>query len=163
MIENKTKNIKDSRWMPEELWNRAKRFLPIPCIDLIFERNEAYLFGYRKISPYKNVWALIGGRMLFGENLRQSASRIASEYSLKVGQLYLVGVFPVAFSNRSDVAICLAVPNSIGDPHIDGKEFSKFSWATKTPTNTGGNYKLMINKWKALRSSSKQVLDSRKI
>jgi len=47
--------------------------------------------------------------MFRGENLLQSASRIAREYGLSFGRLYLNGVFPVIFPNRADVAICLNV------------------------------------------------------
>jgi len=84
--------------------------------------------------------------MLHGENLLQCASRIAKEYGLVFGQLYLNGVFPVNFPNRADVAISLARALS-GEPQIDRYEFSKFIWATRPPEGLGANYLRMVKKW----------------
>ena len=86
------------KWLPARLWDEIIQKMPVPCVDLILQRpNDSILYGWRLISPYRNVWALVGGRMLRGENLLQSASRIAREYGLRVGRLYLNGVFPVNF------------------------------------------------------------------
>jgi ADP-ribose pyrophosphatase YjhB (NUDIX family) len=142
--------------MPDPLWKKALQFLPVPCIDIIFEQphSGAILLGYRKIAPYKNVWALVGGRMLYGESLRNGITRIAQEYGMSCnGELYLIGVFPVAFQWRSDVAVAVAAPNAKGLPHAEGKEFSRFAWKQTLPKNTGGNYKLMVKKWRAVRKS----------
>jgi peptidyl-tRNA hydrolase len=85
--------------------------------------------------------------MLHGETLLQSASRIAKEYGLVFGRLYLNGVFPVNFSNRADVAISLAARSISGEVQVDGYEFSKFIWATRPPKRLGENYRRMVEKW----------------
>lgn len=85
--------------------------------------------------------------MLHGENLLQSASRIANEYGLVIGRLFLNGVFPVNFPNRSDVAISLAACTVSGEARVDGYEFSKFMWTTKPPKRLGGNYGRMVRSW----------------
>ena len=85
--------------------------------------------------------------MLHGENLLQSATRIAREYGLLVGRLYLNGVFPVNFPNRADVTISLAARSISGEPRVDGYEFSKFIWATRAPRRVGRNYLRMVKKW----------------
>ena len=151
--------------MPNPLWKEALRFLPIPCIDIMFEEagSGAILFGYRRITPYKNVWALVGGRMLYGEGLKEATKRIAKEYGMTCNnELYLVGVFPVAFKTRSDVSIAIAAPKATGEPGVDGKEFSQFSWRKTVPEKTGRNYKLIVKKWKALRES-KEFLNLNRI
>ena len=85
--------------------------------------------------------------MFRGENLLQSASRIAREYGLRFGRLYLNGVFPVNFPNRADVAISLAARSTSGEPQVDGYEFSKFVWAMRPPKRLGGNYLCMVRNW----------------
>ena len=93
--------------------------------------------------------------MMFGENLERASKRIAKEYGMTFDDLYLVGVFPVAFSFRSDVTIALASPNALGDPYADGKEFSVLKWAKNAQRPVGGNYLRMINKWMKIRKSKK--------
>jgi len=142
------------KWIPARLWNEIIRNMPIPCIDLILQRSDnAILYGWRLISPYRNVWALVGGRMLHGENLLQSAFRIAKEYGLLLGRVYLNGVFPVNFPNRADVAISLAARAVSGEARIDGYEFSKFIWATRPPKGLGSNYRRMIKNWNHVAKS----------
>ena len=84
------------------------------------------------------------------ENLRNAAKRIINEYGLKATNLFLVGVFPVKFSTRADVTICLASNRISGNAIADGYEFSSFKWTTNIPAKTGGNYRKMIRKWRLL-------------
>jgi hypothetical protein len=85
--------------------------------------------------------------MLRGENLLQSASRIAREYGLRFGRLYLNGVFPINFPNRADIAISLAAHSVSGEARVDGYEFSRFVWASKPPKGLGWNYLRMVRNW----------------
>ncbi len=43
--------------MPDKLWDQVKRYMPIPCVDVIVEdsRGET-LLGWRQILSYRNVW-----------------------------------------------------------------------------------------------------------
>ena len=138
-------------WMSERVWRQVKHSVSIPCVDVILENSQgAVLLGWRKIPPYCNVWATPGGRMGRGENLRNAANRIISEYGLTAANLFLVGVFPVKFSTRADVTICLASNMPSGNAVADGYEFSSFNWARNIPAKTGGNYLKMIRKWRRL-------------
>jgi len=93
------------------------------------------------------VWALPGGRMLRRESLKEAAIRIAKEYGLGFGRLYLVGVFPVSFATRSDISIAMAALDVRGQPIVDDVEFSKFKWSKNPPRNLGTNYRRMVSKW----------------
>jgi len=151
------KQIPKEKWLPKKLWIDVLRMMPIPCVDIIFQRQDLILYGFRRIKPYANLWALIGGRMLRGENLYTCAVRIANEYGLEFQKLYLNGVYPVNFPNRSDIVISLAARKISGQPRIDGCEFSKFKWASNTPRPTGANYLRMVTAWKN-RMLSEQFL-----
>lgn len=132
--------------------------MPITCVDVIFQREDrSILYGWRLISPYNNVWAFPGGRILRGENVKQCARRIARQYGLGLGEFYLVGVFPVNFPKRSDISITVAALKVSGEPKTDGFEFSKFAWSKTPPKRLGVNYGRMLAKWLAA-SKSKEFL-----
>jgi len=151
-IGNDVKRIPSDKWLDEELWNKVKLRLPIATLDIIFERDNRLLYGYRRIAPYRNVWAFIGGRILFGEGLADTIERISSEYGLKAKKAYLVGIFPITFKTRSDVAIAVASPDADGEPKIDGYEFSSFVWREAPPERLGANYRRMLEKWIKIRT-----------
>ena len=141
-----------SEWIPERVWRQVKRYSPIACVDVLLENsNGEVLLGWRKISPYSNVWATPGGRVGRGESLRDAALRILREYGLTAGNLFLVGVFPVKFPTRADVTICVASNKPGGLAVADGYEFSSFKWSRNVPSSTGANYAKMILRWRLLR------------
>jgi ADP-ribose pyrophosphatase YjhB (NUDIX family) len=143
-----------NEWIPDRVWRQVKRSIPIPCADILLENSKReVLLGWRKIPPYRNVWALPGGRVYKGEHLRQVSTRILSEYNLSVDNLFLVGIFPVKFPTRADFTICLASNRPEGNARPDGYEFSSFKWTRNLPSKIGANYARMINKWRLLRGS----------
>jgi NADH pyrophosphatase NudC (nudix superfamily) len=95
--------------------------------------------------------------VLRGETLHQCANRIADEYGLHFKKLYLNGVYPVNFPNRSDIVISLVARNISGQPQVDGYEFSKFKWTRTPPSNIGANYLRMVTGWQT-RSNSEEFL-----
>ena len=144
--------LKRRGWMPLRTWNLVKRNMTIPCVDIILEnRRGQVLLGWRLIEPYSNVWALPGGRLLKGEKLQSAASRILSEYGLSASNFHLVGVFPINFPKRSDLAICLASRRFHGEAKPDGFEFSSFQWTKRLPDRLGANYRRMIMRWRHLK------------
>lgn len=139
-------------WMPEHLWRQVKRSIPIPCLDIILQNSkDEILLGWRKILPYRNVWAFPGGRIYRGESLRDAANRILSEYGLSAGNLFLVGVFPVKFPTRADFTACVASNKPGGQALPDGHEFSSFKWTKQVPSKIGANYVRMILRWRLLQ------------
>jgi ADP-ribose pyrophosphatase YjhB (NUDIX family) len=141
-----------SEWIPEHVWRQVKRCIPIPCVDVLLENSDGeMLLGWRKISPYVNVWATPGGRMFRGESLRNATHRILGEYGLRAHNLFLVGVFPVKFPTRADFTICVASNRPAGIAVADGHEFSSFKWTRKVPSKTGANYVKMMLRWRLLR------------
>src|SRR5208283_4933583 len=149
-------------WMPDKLWDQVKRYMPIPCVDVIVENSRGQvLWGWRRILPYRNVWALPGGRVGKGEQLQAAAERILAEYGLAASNLFLVGAFPIKFPSRSDLSVCLATNNSTGDAKPDGIEFSNFQWAKSLPRRIGANYQRMILRWKEMKRNPQVLRFSR--
>lgn len=138
--------------MPDGLWNQVKRYMSIPCVDVLLEDSRArVLLGWRQILPYRNVWALPGGRIGKGERLQTAARRILAEYGLSARELFLVGVFPIRFPIRSDLTVCIAAKYLKGQARADGIEFSSFQWTRQLPRRLGANYRRMIVRWKKMK------------
>lgn len=139
-------------WMSNKLWNQVKQYMSIPCVDVLVENSKGEtLLGWRRIPPYRNVWALPGGRVGKGENLQGAAKRILAEYGLAARKLYLVGVFPMSFPSRSDFPVCVAAKHPVGQARSDGKEFSSFCWRKQLPEGLGANYRQMIVRWHKIK------------
>jgi len=138
--------------MPEKLWSQVKRYMSIPCVDVLLEnpRGEV-LLGWRQIPPYKDVWALPGGRVGKGERLQATAGRILAEYGLAAREFYLVGVFPMKFPTRSDFPVCIAARHPRGQARPDYAEFTSFYWGRQLPKALGANYRRMITQWRTIK------------
>lgn len=125
--------------------------MPIPCVDVIIYRGEEFLMGWRSIPPYKNVWALIGGRILRGESLKAAAVRHSLKSGLKVFGVQLLGLYPVMFRSRHDLTIGLAAELRSGDPK-QTHEMTRYRWWKKDQIGRispiGGNYKKILEAWK---------------
>jgi ADP-ribose pyrophosphatase YjhB (NUDIX family) len=148
------KTVPLEQWIPSPLWKKIMSAMPIPCVDIIFQREDlSVLYGWRLISPYNNVWALPGGRVLHGENIKHCANRIARQYGLRFKHLYLVGVFPVNFPKRADLSVAVTALDLSGEPMVDGFEFSKFVSRKAPPKGLGANYRRMLVKWLAASKS----------
>jgi ADP-ribose pyrophosphatase YjhB (NUDIX family) len=149
-------------WIPEQLWLQVKRHIPIPCVDVILENSQAQiLLGWRLIPPYREVWALPGGRIYKGENLEAATKRILAQYDVTFSDLFLVGVFPIRLVSRSDFTVCVAGEYLSGVARPDGKEFSSFRWTKRFP-KMGANYRRMISMWLRMKRK-RQVLQFNKL
>ena len=141
-------------WMPESLWEKVKHHMPIPCVDVLLENNHGeILLGWRRILPYRNVWALVGGRIFRGERLETAAARIIAQYGMSTRNMFLVGVFPIRFPSRADISVCIAGTFPEGKATPDGLEFSSFRWTKRLPKRIGANYGRMIKQWWKMKNT----------
>jgi ADP-ribose pyrophosphatase YjhB (NUDIX family) len=84
--------------------------MPIPCVDVVVEKDAKVLLGFRKIRPYRRVWALPGGRIRKHEYPQDTVERNLHEIGLSAELEGFVGVFPVRFprdpEKRYDITLC---------------------------------------------------------
>ena len=152
---NRTGRVEGRKDIPDSLWKRILASIPIPCVDIIIHRgfndDVRVLLGYRKIYPYNDCWALPGGRIIKGESLRDTADRQMTEIGLRPSSDYdLVGVYPVNFSRRSDVSICLSTCVTSRQEPRPTKELARYAWRqfNDLPMHLGSNYRRMLNDFK---------------
>ena len=152
---NKRARVKERKDIPERLWKRVLANMSIPCVDIIvhttFKHRTRVLLGYRKIYPYKDYWALPGGRIVKGESLRDTVDRQMREIGLRpTGDYRLVGVYPVNFKRRSDVSICLSTRLVPPQEPRPTKELVRYTWRrlNDLPARLGPNYRRMLKDFK---------------
>lgn len=137
-------------WIEERCWEELLEKMPIPCVDVIVHKDREFLMGWRSIPPYKNVWALIGGRILRGESLEAAASRHCMKSGLRVSELRQLGVYPVMFHSRHDITVCLAAKMTSGILKPT-EEMTRYGWFRKNELDrispVGRNYKTMLRHW----------------
>ena len=84
-------------------WSEVIEKMPIPCVDTIVHRDDRVLLGYRTIPPYRNVWALLGGRMRYGESFEDTSIRNCRESGVTVQKPRYLGIFPVKFQKIANM------------------------------------------------------------
>ena len=137
--------------IPERLWKSILANMPIPCVDVIVHTRVGgktrVLLGYRKIYPYNDKWALLGGRIIKKESLRATANRQLKEIGIHpTGGYKLVGVYPVNFKRRSDISICLSTRLRSPQEPRPTREMAKYAWSplNDLPSGLGSNYRTML-------------------
>jgi ADP-ribose pyrophosphatase YjhB (NUDIX family) len=137
--------------LSQRQWARVVLTMPIPCVDVIVEKESKVLMGFRVVDPYRNVWALPGGRILKHGYPEDAVRRNLDEIGVAARIRNLVGVFPVMFSRhalrRYDITLCYRTEWIAGEPK-PGSQLLRFRWVSprRLPANTGANYRKMIRK-----------------
>ncbi len=135
--------------LPEKVWEMVLQSIPIPCVDVIIARDFEVLIGFRVIEPYRNVWALPGGRILKSESPEEAVRRTIKEIGIVADIQFFVGVFPIRFpkhpQKRYDIPLCYVTKWKKGKPRPTS-ELTRFSWVTpqNLPKRIGRNYRKMI-------------------
>jgi ADP-ribose pyrophosphatase YjhB (NUDIX family) len=138
------------QWIQAACWEEILKKIPIPCVDVIVHRDREFLMGWRSIPPYKNVWALIGGRILRGESFEAAAVRHCMKSGIRISNVRQLGVFPVVFRSRHDITISLAAKIRSGIPKPT-REMTRYRWFKKSElskiSSVGENYNKMLRHW----------------
>lgn len=84
-------------------------------VDLLVKTNSGVVFAKRAIDPYKGMWHLPGGTVLFDETIDHAVSRIVKgELNLKVASATYLGIIEylhepdARFPNKHRHTVCIA-------------------------------------------------------
>jgi ADP-ribose pyrophosphatase YjhB (NUDIX family) len=150
--------IKSQGFAPKQIFDQILEWTVIPTFDLLIEYGDkGVILVKRKIAPYKNQWALPGLRMLKGENIDDTLTRIAKlEVGIKINpkEKRLLGQFVGKFStenNRQDISTGYLVKVTDKEPIIlNEKHFSAYSISNQIPDrNIGAMYKYYLGLYKS--------------
>jgi len=149
--------VKEIKFAPRKIFEQILKWAVIPTFDLVIEYgDEGIIVVKRKITPYKNQWALPGLRMFKGESIDDTLRRIAKqELSLKInpknkkflGQY--VGKFKTEY-NRQDISTGYYIYVSSSQKiKLNKDHFSSIMLIKnkkKIPSSMGAMYKFYLNK-----------------
>ena len=62
--------------IPVDEYNKIKKTMPLPCVDLLVLHKGKLLLLLRNNEPGKDLWFTPGGRILKGESLEQAVKRV---------------------------------------------------------------------------------------
>ena len=71
--------IENDTLLPEKLYKRFTRSLPLFCVDIIAKSDKGIILGKRKNEPAKGQYWLPGGRLHFRESFEDCAKRKMKE------------------------------------------------------------------------------------
>ncbi|MDD5430731.1 MAG: DUF4916 domain-containing protein [Candidatus Pacebacteria bacterium] len=135
------KVVPAGKFIKKSLFDKIQKSIPIVCVDLVFFRNlgkkAETLLLKRKIYPEIGKWCVIGGRVLKGEQLRNTIDRQAGrELGVKVKVISPwnfnnpVAVFsePKADAQKHYVVLVYPVIMKGKSYNESGPEFSEAKW-----------------------------------
>jgi colanic acid biosynthesis protein WcaH len=62
-----------------KLYDKIKKSMPLPCVDLLITHNGSLLLMLRNNEPGKDLWFTPGGRIHRNESLEEAVKRVLSE------------------------------------------------------------------------------------
>lgn len=100
--------MKRERQKKEQMrYNEYKEvFSKVPriCVDLILNCDERIFIGKRAHEPFKNKWAIVGGRIFFGESIESSINRILEKEVGVKGFFDLKAITYLEFLNEIELS-----------------------------------------------------------
>ena len=127
-------------YIPSKEYKKIINKMPVLCIDFLITCQKKYLLLQRKEEPLKNIYWVIGGRLLFKETIKEAAKRIQKR---EIGRHYSnfkeIGFsnyfFPEKLQSRAThtPSLLFEIPvNEMFNPNID-KQHNNFVWSEKIP------------------------------
>lgn len=132
------------------IYSRVSRL----CVEIIIKTSEGILLTLRDIEPYKNLWHIPGGTVLYRETIREAARRTAKEeLGIDVEILGLAGYFEYPGEEKIrgwgwPIAILMFCAVKSGEFKLDkqAREIKFFKKFSDIPENTVEEQKKILKK-----------------
>lgn len=137
------------RKLPKKEFDYIYSKVPRLCVDLAVKNSQGILLTLRSIPPWKNMWHLPGGTVLFGETLEQAVKRVAKE-ELGVEVKVIKSFSPIEWPGKTVIGV-----HAVSIPHLvkitKGKiklnnQARGFKFFNKFPTKTIKEHKNFLNR-----------------
>lgn len=109
----------------------------------IFVRNgDEILLGYRRSNLGKDTWGLPGGKLDFGEDLKECAKRELKEETnldVDVEDIYLKGITNAVFDNETHyITVLYETENYYGEVEVmEPEKCGRWEWFDYSKTDDG--------------------------
>ncbi len=135
------------KWLPKEEFEYCTARMPRSCIDLVFICKNEILLAKRKIEPFKEIWCLPGSSVLLGEELNETAIRVANnELGIDIQQKELTFVGIVSYFLPNQHNICLTYMIRLQERPSVKLDFqhSEAKWFNIVPDTSPNNIKAQV-------------------
>ena len=127
-------------YVPEKEYQKIIKLMPIFCIDFLISFQNKYLLIKRKEEPLKNLYWVIGGRLMFKEQIKHAAKRIQErEIGTHFSNFKEIGFSNYLFPNTQNskaihtpTLLFHILVKKMFNPTLD-KEHDKFIWSEHIP------------------------------
>ncbi len=131
--------------------------VPRAAVDVIVKTKDGIVLTKRSIEPFKGMWHIPGGTVLFKEPIAHAINRVSQEeLGVKVNIIELLGVNEY-FNDGGRHTICNVYLTKIVKGEIKGSHQGKsFDFFKKIPNNIIPEQKTFLKKYcrKLLKSDS---------
>lgn len=138
-----------NQFIPEEFYLKIIKHVPIFCIDFLIRCKENYLLVKRNEEPLKNVYWLVGGRLIYKETIDECVQRILQrEIGRKFTNYKMISFSNYIFSNNKN-SRAIHTPTILFEIEVE-EEFkpsldnthSKYIWSKTLPDEFKKNLNL---------------------
>ena len=127
------RKLKEEGFIPDTLYTKIVKCMPIPCVEAIIVKDGALLFLRRRNSPAKGQWWFPGGRIRRGESIEEALLReVKEETGLTVTKYRLVNVYSRIFPERHDITVVYLCECNEGEVKLNA-EHSEFKFLKELP------------------------------
>lgn len=122
-------------WINESLFRKIKRSMPIAAVDILALHQGRLLLMLRNNEPAKNEWFTPGGRVLYGEILKDAVVRkLQEETGLKATKIGKSSTMSHIYSNAHYVTTFFRV--DVADDKVRlNEEHRNFKWISSVETD----------------------------
>lgn len=148
-----TQIVRAEGWAPDDVFPLILKYSVIPTFDLILKGSAGVLLVRRRISPYRQRWALPGLRILKGESIHACLSRIALlEVGVRIDPArgVYIGQAVASFRTRQDLSTCYAFDIPIDEVRLNCEHFSGWRYVKgipDMPRASGGLYRRHLSQY----------------
>ena len=120
-------------WIQEELFKQFRMCMPIASVDILSIYKDKLLLMLRNNEPGRNQWFVPGGRVQYGETLKQAALRkLYEETGLNARNIKKMGVMSHFWPQAHYISTFYRIDVNndyikLNDEHRDYKWISKIT------------------------------------
>ncbi len=137
---------KSKKWIPEELFKKLFKFIPLFTVDVIIKSRVGVLLSKREIPPCKGCWHLPGGIIRYGERVEEAVKRVTKEETgLKVKIKKFIGIYdsPKRDPRGHVISLCF-LTEPIGGKLKGSWQAKEVKFFSKLPRNIGFDHRKML-------------------
>src|SRR5438045_1509115 len=135
--------------LPFKEFKKIYSKVPRMCVEIVIKSSKGVLLTLRDIPPWKGMWHLPGGTVLYDETLEQTAKRVAlEELDLNIKVDCLLGLneyMPSKFTKDHSLAAIFLVKVDSGVIKLN-EQSSDVRYFKEIPQNTIKEHKQFLEK-----------------